>query len=82
VRANIVLYTFVSPLIVAVSYVFGGSGTGGLGLAVLVGPAYGSGLLAVPAFRACRRAVFRRVCYGLIATAAVLSLPLLDPLLR
>lgn len=84
VRANIVLYTFVSTLIVAVSYVFGGLWNPAVfGLALLVGPSYGGGLLAGSRlFGLADEAVFRRVCYGLIATAAVLSLPLLDPLLR
>ena len=52
-----------------------------LGLAVAIGPAYGIGLwLGSHMFGLASEATFRRICYALIAIAALVSLPVFDGL--
>jgi len=82
VRANIVLYFLVSSCLTAASYWAGGLLTAAiLALAVLIGPAYAVGIyLGSRLFGLAPEPLFRRVCYGLIAGAALLSLPVLDGL--
>jgi hypothetical protein len=76
-RANIVLYFAISTVFSLISYLAGGLlTTPVLGLAVVAGPSYGLGLyLGTRLFRLAREPTFRWICYGLIAAAALLSLP-------
>jgi uncharacterized membrane protein YfcA len=84
VRANLVLYFLVSSILTAASYWASGLLTASvLILALVVGPLYGFGLfLGARMFGLAPEAVFQRVCYGLIAAAALSSLPALDGFLR
>lgn len=84
VRANIILYFSISTAIAMVSYYFGGVLTlTVLKLALLVGPVYGLGLfIGARLFGIADEAFFRRICYALIALAVVVSLPLLDNVIR
>lgn len=84
VRANIVLYFAISSAISIVSYLIGGLiSLQILILTALIAPAYGLGLyLGARLFGQAGDVLFRWICYGLIAMAAIISLPLLDPLLR
>ncbi len=83
IRANIILYFGLAGLISALSYLLGGLVSGPvLQLALVSGPFYGAGLvLGTRGFRQAGEVWFRRICYGLIALAALLSLPALDGLL-
>ena len=67
-----------------VSYLVGDLLTGRvLLLAAVTFPAFAAGLrLGSRLFGRAAEATFRRACFGLIAAAAVLGLPVLDPLLR
>ena len=84
VRANIVLYFAVSTVFSVVSYAVGGLFVAAIvAPALTTGPLYLLGLnLGSRLFNRADERLFRRVCYGLIATAAILGLPLLDPVLR
>ncbi len=84
VRANIVIYFAASALITSVSYVVAGLlTTKVIGLALLIGPAYGLGLWAGShTFGLASEVTFRRICYTLIAAAGLFSLPVLDGLIR
>ena len=54
-----------------------------LKLSLIVGPVYCVGLfIGARMFGVASETLFRRVCYSLIALAAIVSLPALDPLLR
>ena len=84
VRANIVLYFAASAAITCVSYLVAGVLTAKIvGLALVIGPVYGLGLwLGSHSFGLASEATFRRICYALIAAAAIISLPALDGVLR
>jgi uncharacterized membrane protein YfcA len=84
VRASIILYFAISDFIIFASYVIGGLfSLKVVALAVLAGPVFGIGLwLGSHMFGIASDATFRRVCYALIAAAAVLGLPLFDGLMR
>jgi len=84
VRANIILYFSISTAIAMVAYYFGGVLTlTVLKLCVVVGPAYGVGLaIGARLFGVADEGVFRRICYALIVFAVVISLPLLDGVIR
>ncbi len=84
VRANIVLYFVISSLLSLASYLVGGLMTGAvLALAIFTAPAYGIALyIGSHFFSRANENAFRWICYGLIAAAALMSLPLLDPFLR
>lgn len=84
VRANIVLYFGVSSLLSLASYLLGGLMSLEIVLlGVFTAPAYGIGLyLGSRLFSRANEATFRWICYGLIAGAALIGLPLLDPILR
>jgi uncharacterized membrane protein YfcA len=84
VRANIVLYFAASTVLSGVAYAVGDLLTGRvLLLAVVTFPAFAAGLgLGSRLFGRAAEATFRRACFGLIAAAAILGLPVLDPLLR
>jgi len=84
VRANIVLYFAVSASLTAVSYAIAGVlALHILGLALVVGPTYGLGLfLGSCSFGWANPATYRRICYALIALAGIVSLPILDGIIR
>jgi uncharacterized protein len=84
VRANIVLYFAISSLFAITSYVLGGLLTTAiLGLALITGPLYGLGIaIGSRVFGMAGEGTFRRVSYALIAVAALISLPILDGLVR
>lgn len=84
VRANLVLYFAVSSIISATSYLLAGLLTLQVfALALAVGPAYGLGvLLGSKCFGLASEQMFRWICFGLIACAALVSLPLFDELRR
>jgi uncharacterized membrane protein YfcA len=84
VRANIVLYFAVSAAITAVSYAFAGVLAMRIaGLALIVAPVYGLGLfLGSRSFGWANPATYRRICYALIAGAGIVSLPVLDGIIR
>jgi uncharacterized membrane protein YfcA len=83
-RANIILFFAISSVITTVSYLAGGLLSHAIiGLAVAIGPAYAIGLwLGSHMFWLASEATFRRVCYALIAMAALVSLPVFDGFLR
>lgn len=82
-RANIILYFAMADVIAFGSYLAGSIlTTDVVKLALLVGPVYGFGLfIGARLFGVASDALFRRICYTLIALAAIISLPALDPLL-
>ena len=84
VRANLVLYFALSTIITTTSYLWSGLlNLDILLLAAIVGPGYGLGLFAgARLFGVASEATFRRICFCLIAMAAVISLPLLDKFVR
>lgn len=84
VRANLVFYFAMSSLITGVNYVFAGFfDVPAFALSFVAGPVFGLGVLAGSRlFGKTDDQVFRRICYGLIAAAAIIGLPLLDGLLR
>ena len=84
VRANIVLYFAAGSVLTGVNYwLVGILSLEAAALALVVAPAFGAGLfLGSHGFGRASERVFRRICHGLIATAAVIGLPILDPWLR
>ena len=84
VRANIIIYFAAASVLTTISYLIGGVlTTAVVGLAVLTGPAFGIGLwLGSHMFGFASEETFRRICYALIALAALVSLPLFDNVLR
>lgn len=84
VRANIVLYFAISSLITALTYLAAGLiGSTVLLLTLLIAPFYGIGIYAGSRlFGLASERTFRRICFGLIAVAAVIGLPLLDHVIR
>lgn len=82
VRANIVLYFQVSTVISMVSYLAGGLITlDVLMLAVVTAPVFGLAMqVGSHLFGRANEAAFRRICYALIALAAIAGLPLWDSL--
>jgi uncharacterized membrane protein YfcA len=84
VRANIIIYFAAASVLTTISYLVGGVlTTAVVGLAVLTGPAFGIGLwLGSRMFGLASEEIFRRICYALIALAALISLPLFDGWLR
>jgi uncharacterized membrane protein YfcA len=83
-RANIILYFAISTAIAMVAYYFGGVLTVTvLKLCIVVGPVYGLGLfIGARLFGVANESVFRRICYALIVVAVVISLPVLDGVIR
>jgi uncharacterized protein len=84
VRANTLLFFAISSLFSLASYLLGGLITvEALWLSLVIGPAFGIGLYSGSRLfgRASDR-IFRRICYGLIAAAAIVGLPVLDGILR
>ena len=84
IRANIILFFAASSVFTTISYLIGGVLTTAVaGLCVLAGPAFGVGLwLGSRMFGLASEETFRRICYVLIALAALVSLPVLDGVLR
>lgn len=84
VRANVVLYFAISTVLTIISYLVGRLVTPSvLALSLATGPLFGVGLyLRSRFFARAGETTFRYVCYGLIAGAAILSLPSLDGILR
>ncbi|RAI43324.1 hypothetical protein CH341_15000 [Rhodoplanes roseus] len=83
-RANLMFYFGLSTFLSITAYlVVGMFTTTVLGLAVLVGPAYGIGLfIGAHMFGLTDVRVFRAVSYGLIAATGLFSLPVFDSILR
>jgi uncharacterized membrane protein YfcA len=83
-RASIILYFSASTAIAVVSYLAGGIlNASVLGLALLMGPVYGLGLfIGARLFGVADESFFRRICYALIVIAIVVSLPVLDGVIR
>jgi uncharacterized membrane protein YfcA len=79
-RANIVLFFAFSDSVSMVSYLVSGLLTTDVAkLALIIGPIYFAGLfLGARMFGVASETLFRRVCYGLIAVAGVIGLPLMD----
>jgi uncharacterized protein len=83
-RANIVLFFGASDFFSAVSYAVTGLITmDAIKFAVVVGPLYGIGVwFGASLFGKASEAVFRSICYALIAAAVIFGLPALDGVLR
>lgn len=83
-RANILLFFGASDFFSAVSYAAAGLITlDAIKFAVVVGPVYGIGVwFGASLFGKASEAVFRAICYALIAAAVVFGLPALDGVLR
>jgi uncharacterized membrane protein YfcA len=79
-RANIVLYFAMTDIISFGTYTAAGLISWDVvKLSLLVGPVYGLGLfMGARLFGVASETLFRRVCYSLIALAAIVSLPVLD----
>jgi uncharacterized membrane protein YfcA len=84
VRANIVLYFAISTVLTGASYLVGGLITRPvIALSLTTGPLYGLGLyLGSRLFGRATETSFRWISYGLIAAAAIVSLPVLDAIIR
>jgi uncharacterized protein len=84
VRANIILFFFCTSVVAAISYLASGLlGLEVLLLSALTAPGYALGMfLGTRMFGLASDAMFRRVCFVLIAAAAIISLPALDAVLR
>ncbi len=84
VRANLTLFFLGSSGIAALSYGVAGALTANALLhALIAAPAYGLGVfLGAHAFGLASPVFFRRVCYVFIALAAIIGMPVLDPILR
>lgn len=84
VRANLVVYFALSSVISGTSYVAAGLlRLDTLMLAAVVGPGYGLGIaIGARLFGLASETTFRRICYTLIASAGIVSLPALDGLLH
>ena len=84
VRANIVLYFAISSVLSVASYLIAGLLTPEtVFLSLLIGPTFALGLFTGSRlFTRANEVVFRRICYSLIAAAAIVGLPALDGVLR
>jgi len=83
-RANILLFFAASDFFSAVSYSLTGLVTSdAIKFSLVIGPVYAVGVLFGAAlFGRASEALFRVICYVLIAAAVVIGLPLLDGVLR
>jgi len=83
-RANIFLFFGASDIFSAVSYAATGLITmDAIKFALVVGPVYGIGVwFGASLFGKASEAVFRAICYALIAAAVIFGLPALDGVLR
>jgi hypothetical protein len=84
VRANIILLFFCTSVVASISYLVAGLfDLRVLVLGAVTAPGYVLGMfLGSRMFGFASEHMFRRICFGLIAAAALISLPLLDALLR
>jgi uncharacterized membrane protein YfcA len=84
VRANIVLFFAISSVLSITSYLIAGVLTWqSVQLSILIGPTFALGLfIGSRLFSRANEATFRRICYSLIAAAAIIGLPALDGVLR
>ena len=84
VRANIMVFFMICGVVLVAYYAFQGLFTAqALALSVLLGVFYLGGVgLGSLVFRGTSDRVYRRVAYAIIALAALLSLPVLDPIMR
>ena len=84
VRANLVIYFALASIITATSYIGAGLLTmESVLLAAVVGPGYGIGIaIGSSLFGVASEVTFRRICFALIGCSAILSLPLLDGVIR
>ncbi len=84
VRANIMVFFMICGVVLIAAYAYEGLFTArALALAPLLGVFYLGGVgLGSYLFRGASDLLYRRIAYAVIAIAAVLSIPLLDPLLR
>lgn len=84
VRANLVTYFALSSLISMTAYLSAGLLTMEcLLLALFIGPGYGLGIFfGSRLFGVASEETFRRICFFLIASAGIVSLPVLDGILR
>jgi uncharacterized protein len=84
IRANIILFFLCTSVVAAVSYLVAGLfGPEVLVLAAITGPGYALGMfLGSRMFGLASDLMFRRICFGLIAAAAIVSLPVFDSPLR
>jgi uncharacterized protein len=83
-RANIVLFFGASDFFSAVSYAAAGLITvNAILFALVVGPVYAIGVwFGASLFGKASEAIFRAICYALIAAAVIFGLPALDGVLR
>jgi len=83
-RANILLFFGASDFFSVVSYALTGLITmDAIRFSLLVGPVYAIGvLLGAMLFGRASEALFRAICYALIAAAVIIGLPALDGVLR
>jgi uncharacterized protein len=83
-RANIILFFGASDFFSAVAYgVSGLINADAIKFALVVGPVYAAGIwFGVSLFGRASEAVFRAICYALIAAAIIVGLPALDGVLR
>jgi uncharacterized membrane protein YfcA len=79
-----ILYFSISTVLSATGYIWGGLITAEvLSLAVLAAPVYGVGVwLGSRMFGIADEQVFRRICYLVIAAAAIIGMPVLDGVLH
>jgi uncharacterized membrane protein YfcA len=77
VRANMVLFLACSTIYTVVTYALSGLFTlGVVGLSLIAGPAYLAGLaIGMRTFGLASQLAFRRICFALIALAAIIGLP-------
>jgi uncharacterized membrane protein YfcA len=83
-RANILLFFAASDFFSAVSYSLTGLITAdAIRFSLLVGPVYAIGVgIGAALFGRASEALFRAICYALIAAAVIIGLPALDGVLR
>jgi uncharacterized membrane protein YfcA len=83
-RANIILFFFCTSVLAGLSYLVAGLFDARvLVLAAVTAPGYALGMfIGSRMFGIVSERMFRRICLGLIAAAAIVSLPILDPVLR
>lgn len=84
VRANIIFYFCISTFVTGANYLVAGLFTSSaLALAILLGPSFGVGLVVgSKLFGKVAEPTFRRLCYLLIAAAAIIGMPAMDHILR
>jgi uncharacterized membrane protein YfcA len=83
-RANIILFFAASDFFSAVAYAISGLiNADAIKFALVVGPVYAAGVwFGASLFGRASEAIFRAICYALIAAAVIIGLPALDGALR